>query len=127
IIQHMVRDLAFNVEIHAVPTEREKGGLALSSRNARLDESQREQALCLCRAIKRVHFLVKKQNITHTGELTNAMRSIINSGGPDVELDYARIVSRITLEDLSHVERGNSLILVAARVGGVRLIDASRL
>lgn len=127
IIQHMVRDLAFDVEIVAVPTEREKDGLALSSRNVRLGDEARRQALCLNRALRRVHFLVKKQGITHCGELLNAMRSTINSAGSEVELDYARIVSRTTLDDLTHIERGNTLVLVAAKVGPVRLIDASRL
>jgi pantothenate synthetase len=55
------------------------------------------------------------------------VRSAINSAGDGVELDYAHIVSRMTLEDLNHVERGNTLVLIAARVGGVRLIDSTRL
>jgi pantoate--beta-alanine ligase len=127
IIRHMVRDLAIDVEIVGVATERDKNGLALSSRNALLDEESRRKALCLNRAMRRVHFLVKKQGITHTGELLQAVRSAINSAGSGVELDYATIVSRTTLEEISHVERGNTLVLVAARVGGVRLIDSTRL
>ncbi len=127
VIQHMVRDLNLPVQVVGVPTEREKSGLALSSRNVLLTDEQKKQALCLSRALKRVHFLVKKQNITHSGELLQAMRSAISSAGDEVEFDYARIVSRVSLEDLSYVERGNTLLLVAARVGGVRLIDSSRL
>lgn len=127
IIQHMVRDLCLDVKIVPVPTERDKNGLALSSRNARLNDEQKRQALCLSRALRRVHFLVKKQNITHCNELLQAVRSTIQSAGDQVELDYARIVSRLALEDLNYVERGNTLVLVAARVGGVRLIDSTRL
>jgi len=127
IIQHMVRDLNLNVEVVGVPTEREPGGLAFSSRNARLTDQQRKKALCLVRALRRVHFLVKKQGITHSGELIQAMRSAITSAGDQVQLDYARIVSRVSLEDLSHVERGNTLVLVAANIGGVHLIDSTRL
>ena len=127
IIRHMVRDLCFDVEIVAIPTERDKTGLALSSRNQLLDDEGRKKALCLVRALKRVHFLVKKQNITHCGELLQAVRSALNSAGPGVEYDYAEIVSRLTLEPLSHVERGNTLVLVAAKVDGIRLIDSSRL
>ena len=127
IIRHMVRDLCFPVQIVAVPTERDKSGLALSSRNALLTAEQKQQALCLSRGLKRVHFLVKTQNITHCGELLQALRSAVNSAGDGVELDYVRIVSRLSLEDLPYIERGNTLILVAAKVGGIRLIDSSRL
>jgi len=127
IVQHMVRDLAMDMKIVAIPTERDKNGLAFSSRNALLSDEGRKQALCLNRALKRVHFLVKKQGITHCGELLQAVRSFINSAGDLVELDYARIVSRITLEDIDHVNHGDTLVLVAARVDGVRLIDSTRL
>lgn len=127
IVQHMVRDLCFDVQIIAIPTERDKNGLALSSRNARLSPEGKAQALCLNRSLKRVHFLVKKQGITHSGELLQALRSFIKSAGNLVELDYARIVSRTTLEDISHVEHGNTLVLVSARVDGVRLIDSTRI
>lgn len=127
IIRHMVRDLCFPIEIVAVPTERDKTGLALSSRNALLTAEQKQKALCLVRGIKRVHFLVKTQNITHCGELLQALRSAVNSVGAGVELDYVRIVSRLSLEDIAYIERGNTLILMAATVDGVRMIDSSRL
>lgn len=127
IVQHMVRDLNLDIQVVGVPTERDKTGLALSSRNALLSDEQRRQATCLSRALKRVHFLVKKQGITHTGELVNAMSSAVNSAGAEVKLDYAKIVSRVSLEDLSHIEQGNTLVLIAAKVGNVRLIDSTRL
>ncbi len=127
IIQHMVRDMCIDVKIMAVATERDKTGLALSSRNVLLSPEQKKQALCLNRALKRVHFLVKKQGIVHTGELLQALRSALNSAGDQVTMDYAKVVSRTTLEDLPNIERGNTLVLVAARVGGVRLIDSTRL
>lgn len=127
IIQQMVRDLALDTRIVGAPTVRDPDGLALSSRNVRLAPEHRKQALCLCRALRRVHFLMKKQGITHSGELLQAVRSHINSAGPDVQMEYARIVSRATLEDISHIERGNTYVLVAAKVGGVRLIDSTRL
>ena len=127
IISQMVRDLALDIQIIGAPTVRDTDGLALSSRNVRLTPEQRKQALCLVRSLRRVHFLTKKQGIVHCGELLQAVRSHINSAGPDVKLDYARIVSRATLEDLSNIERGNTYVLVAATVGGVRLIDSTRL
>jgi len=127
IVQHMVRDLNLDIQVVGVPTERDKTGLALSSRNVLLNDDQRRQATCLSRALKRVHFLVKKQGITHTGELVNAMTSAVNSAGEGVKFDYAKIVSRVSLEPLSHIEQGNTLVLIAAKIGNVRLIDSTRL
>lgn len=125
ILQHMVDDLCLDVEVVGVPTVRDPDGLALSSRNVLLSPADREKALCMSRALKRVHFLVKKQGILHTGELMGAIKSTIDGAG--VELDYAEIVNRTTFEPLDHVVRGGTFVLLAVRVGGVRLIDNTRI
>lgn len=125
IIHQMISDLCLDVKLVGVATAREPDGLAMSSRNALLSPEDREKALCINRALKRVHFLVKKQGILHSGELLQAVRSAINSSG--VELDYAEIVNRTTLEPVDHVMRGGTYVLIAARVGGVRLIDNTRI
>jgi pantoate--beta-alanine ligase len=125
ILQHMVDDLCLNVELVGVPTVRDSDGLALSSRNVLLTKEQRAAALCMQRALKRVHFLVKKQGILHTGELLQAVRSATNTEG--VQLDYATIVNRSTLEPMDHVVRGGTYILIAIKVGKVRLIDNTRI
>ncbi|MCC6546713.1 pantoate--beta-alanine ligase [Candidatus Sumerlaeota bacterium] len=125
IIQHMLDDLSMDVELVGVPTVRDADGLALSSRNALLTKDQRAAALCIQRALKRVHFLVKKQGILHSGELLQAIRSATNT--EHVTLDYAAIVNRTTLEPLDHVMRGGTYILIAAKVGDVRLIDNTRI
>ena len=125
ILQHLVDDLCIDTELVGVPTVREKDGLAWSSRNVLLTKKQRRQALSMYRALKRTHFLVKKQGILHTGELLQAVRSVIQTSG--AELDYAEIVSRVTLEPLDHVERGGTYVLLAVRVGKVRLIDNTRI
>ncbi len=125
IIQHMVDDLAIDIQVIGVPTARDRDGVALSSRNALLSREDRERARCMSRALKRVHFLVKQQGILHSGELMQAIRSTIDGAG--VELEYAAIVNRTTLEPIDHVMRGGTYILLAIRVGGVRLIDNTRI
>jgi len=125
VVQHMARDLGLAVKVVGVPTMRDRDGLALSSRNVLLTKEQRQQALCMNRALKRVHFLVKKQGILHTGELLQAVRSAISTAG--AQLDYAGIVNKTTLEPLDHVERGGTFVLLAIRVGNVRLIDNTRI
>lgn len=126
VLCHMVRDLNVPVRMIGAPTVREPDGLAMSSRNRYLSPEDREKALCLSRALRRVHFLVKRQGILHTGELLAAVRSTITSV-EGVRLDYAAIVSRFTLEPIDLIESGGTLVLLAARVGPVRLIDNTRL
>lgn len=125
VLSHMVRDLCVDTHMVAIPTVRDPDGLALSSRNVLLTPAQREQALCLNRALKRCHFLVKKQGITHSGELLQAVRSALNTAG--VTTDYAVIASRTTLESLHMIEKGNTLVALAIRFGNLRLIDNTRL
>ena len=126
ILSHMVRDLNLPIQMVGLPTVREKNGVACSSRNRRLTPEQFEEATCLNRTLRRVHFLVKKQGIVHTGELLQAMRSVI-AAAKGAELDYAAIVSRTTLEPIEAVEKGNTLVALAVRFGKVRLIDNTRL
>jgi pantoate--beta-alanine ligase len=125
IIQHMIHDLALDVKMVGINTVRERDGLALSSRNSLLTPEGREKALCVSRALKRVHFLVKKQGILHQGELLQAIRSAVSTAG--VELDYAEIVNKTTLEPLDHVMRGGTYVLIAVKIDGVRLIDSTRI
>lgn len=124
ILKHMVQDLCLDVQMVAVPTVRDDNGLALSSRNVLLSDEQKQQALAACRALRRCHFLVKKQGITHCGELLQAIRSTLNTAG--VQTEYAVIVSRTTMEPIDMIEQGNTLVAVAIRVGDVRLIDNTR-
>jgi pantoate--beta-alanine ligase len=125
IIQHMITDLCLDIKMIGVPTMRDRDGLALSSRNTLLGDDDRLKALCVSRALKRVHFLVKKQGILHSGELLQAIRSAISTAG--VELEYAEIVNKTTLEPIDHVVRGGTFVVIAAKVGGVRLIDNTRI
>ena len=124
ILKHMVQDLCLDVQMVAVPTVRDDNGLALSSRNVLLSDEQKQQALAACRALRRCHFLVKKQGITHCGELLQAIRSTLNTAG--VQTEYAVIVSRTTMEPIDMIEQGNTLVAVAIRIGDVRLIDNTR-
>src|SRR3954451_2076469 len=68
IIKRMVCDLNFDVRIIVCPIVRESDGLAMSSRNAYLDPTQRKQALVLYRALMRIHFLAD-QGVRNAAEL----------------------------------------------------------
>jgi pantoate--beta-alanine ligase len=120
IVQRMVRDLRFPIEIVPVPTVRESNGLAMSSRNAQLSTAERAQAAVLSKALRVVHDLFTGgEQSAH--RLEAAMHRTI-SLAPSVRLDYGQIVDGETLEPVAKVQRGN-VALIAAHMGKVRLID----
>jgi pantoate--beta-alanine ligase len=120
IIKQMVRDLNFDVRIIVCPIVRESDGLAMSSRNAYLDPTQRKQALVLYRALMRIHFLAD-QGVKSAAELIDAGKSVL-AEEPGARLDYFEIVNADSLEPLQDVSSG-ALVAVAGYFGNTRLID----
>ncbi|HEY7836775.1 MAG TPA: pantoate--beta-alanine ligase [Solirubrobacteraceae bacterium] len=119
VIRRLVADLNLPVTIQAVPTVREGDGLAMSSRNALLSADERRRALALSAGLR------EAERLTGAGEtgaraLTGAVRAELDRAG--VEPEYVALVDPDTLEPLTGVE-AQGLLAVAARVGGVRLID----
>ncbi|MFC5369683.1 pantoate--beta-alanine ligase [Arcanobacterium bovis] len=120
LIRTMVADLDMPVEIRAVPIQREKSGLALSSRNAYLTDSQRANALALSQALK---------DGVRAGEEHGTIPEIIRaavadiSENPKVKLDYLTLVDPQTFMPLQPDFTGTGLLVVAAWVGTTRLID----
>lgn len=123
LVRRMVADLNFPVEIVAVPIVRSADGLALSSRNRFLSDAEREAALVLSRALR----LVEGRANAHEALDLDSARALVESQ-PLVELDYFDVVDPRTLEPLAEncretPFRGEALVLIAAKVGPVRLID----
>jgi pantoate--beta-alanine ligase len=94
VLRQMVRDLDVGVDVVAVPTVRDRDGLALSSRNARLSRAERERALALPRALA-------------TRDLAAARAALA-----DLDVDYVEIA-----------EFEPPVLAAAVRVGNTRLID----
>ena len=118
LIRRMVRDLDFPVKVVSVPTVREPDGLAMSSRNMYLTDSDRETALCLSRALK--------AGAAAAAEGPSAIRRSARSvlvREPLALIDYLVLVHPSTLEDVPEWYRGEALLAVAGRVGTTRLID----
>ncbi|WP_432397730.1 pantoate--beta-alanine ligase [Pseudarthrobacter sp. L19] len=123
LVRRMVADLNFPVEIVAVPIVRSADGLALSSRNRFLSDAEREAALVLSRALR----LVEDRANAHEPLDLDSARELVESQ-PLVELNYFDVVDPRTLEPLAEncretPFRGEALVLIAAKVGPVRLID----
>jgi pantoate--beta-alanine ligase len=119
IIQTMVRDLNFPLEIRVCPTVRDKDGLALSSRNQYLSKDERKKALCLSQALEKCRELMQA-GCTNPEELRRAVLPFFDQ--PGVSLEYFELVDPQSLEVLSEL-RGPVLAAAAARVGSTRLID----
>jgi pantoate--beta-alanine ligase len=120
VIRRMARDLRLDVEIVSLPTVREPDGLAMSSRNAYLSTQEREAALVLSKALRRVEQLFADGE--RDGErLRAAMRGLI-AQEPLARLDYVSVADTETLRELEQVE-GPALASLAAHIGDTRLID----
>jgi pantoate--beta-alanine ligase len=123
LVQRMVADLNFPVEIVPVPIVRSADGLALSSRNRFLTEDERAAALVLSRALR----LIEERANAHQPLDVESAQALVRSQ-PLVELDYFEVVDPRTLEPLAEncketPFRGEALAIIAAKVGPVRLID----
>lgn len=119
IIRRMVKDLNLRVEIIGMPIIREEDGLAKSSRNKYLSESQRKDATVLNRALKLAEAMIEAGE-TSAKTLIEAMTEQIVS--VPCEIDYIQIVDRESLQDTDSVATP-SIIALAVKFGTTRLID----
>lgn len=119
VIKQLIRDLNLPVELVVCPTVRDLDGVALSSRNLRLTPADREQARALKRALDATRDLVSGGEDDVARLQSEAVAELTGSGA---QVDYFQIVDPATLAPLTTVA-GPALAVVAASVGGVRLID----
>jgi len=119
VIRRLVRDLDIPTHIEICPTVREPDGLAMSSRNVRLDESARRRAPALSRALRAVEAAVAEGE-HDTGRALAAGEAILAEAG--IAPEYFAAVSPDTLQPVDRFT-GETLVAIAAKVGGVRLID----
>jgi pantoate--beta-alanine ligase len=120
VIERMARDLDFPVEIEVMPTIREADGLAMSTRNAYLDEDERERALAISRGLRAAEQRAAEGERS-ADAIVEAVEDELRSAGVEPEYVEAR-----DAENLSRVSKLNGrpvLVAVAARIGKARLID----
>jgi len=121
VVRRMVADLSLPVEVVGCPTVREPDGLALSSRNARLSPAARAGAPALRRSLDAG--LDALQSGERDAAAVEAAMAGAMAAEPTVEPDYAVVVDADTLAAPAGPLAGEVRLLVAAVVGGVRLID----
>ncbi len=119
IIKKMVKDLNMDIEVIGCPTVREENGLAKSSRNKYLNDKEREDALCLYRAVTRGEEMIEPG--MNSSELIHAMEEVI-SEVPEAEIDYIQVVDAELLQPVEVIE-GPVIVAMAVKIGPARLID----
>jgi pantoate--beta-alanine ligase len=120
LVKKMVRDLDWSLEIVTVPTVREADGLALSSRNAYLNAEDRRRAVVLSRALHAAHQAFCEGE-RQAERLQERMQQRLQ-GEPGVNVEYIAIVEPEGMTPVTAVQ-GSTIVAIAARVGGTRLID----
>lgn len=120
VVEEMVKQQKMRISIIRHATIREPGGLAMSSRNARLSEKGRATALALTRSLEKAQAAFKAGARDAKGLEKLVVESLQSE--PGVSVDYVAVVDADTLADLGQIDRP-ALVAVAAFVEGVRLID----
>lgn len=132
IVRAMVRDLSVPLSIEPVDIRRESDGLAMSSRNAYLTPTQRQQALALSQALK-AGIAAAENGGDGAAVRQAALAYLANADG--VEVDYVAVVGADSFVDLAGAGLGldpqkyqpvageSALLALAAKVGSTRLID----
>ena len=107
------------IQVNIVPTVREEDGLAMSSRNLRLNNTARLKATEISKALRKIKLNIKPEN---TQQLIN--ESILKLESHGIKIDYVEIVNAETLDVLLNWDgKQKAVVLAAVFIEGVRLID----
>ncbi|AMM50941.1 pantoate--beta-alanine ligase [Rufibacter sp. DG15C] len=120
IVQQMVQDLSFDLELVCYPIIREEDGLAMSSRNRRLTPEQRQIAPKLHEALQLLETQLAKTSIEEAKQA--AVQFLSNY--PQLRLEYLEVIDANTLQPIEQLQEAEkAAICLAAFLGEVRLID----
>jgi pantoate--beta-alanine ligase len=120
VIRRMVKGLNMDVEVSVLPTVREPDGLAMSSRNTYLNVDERRAAVILSRALKAGEELIRS-GVREPEKVKQKIRAVLLQE-KGIVIDYAEVADPETLEPVEIVS-SRMVLLVAARLGKIRLID----
>jgi len=121
VLKRMVRDLAFDLDVIVLPIVREESGLAMSSRNAYLNDEEKRAATVLHRGLSRAA-REYEDGERNCQRLIEIVRSTIETE-PLARIDYISLDDADTLEHLERIDDPPALLSLAAFVGKTRLID----
>jgi pantoate--beta-alanine ligase len=121
IVKRLVKDLDMDVDVIVCPTLREKDGLAISSRNAYLDNVQRGAAKVIYQCLKEASDVIKS-GISDGTYVKNLMHNRLLKEPLVSAIDYAGVYDPETMDELSGLKK-EVLLAVALKMGNIRLID----
>ena len=119
VVERVVEDTNLPIQVVGCPTVREEDGLAMSSRNRLLSPLDRQQAKCINEALEEAQQMAD-QGVRESRYILQQMRRHIHSA--DGKIDYVALVNPSTLQSIIKLKE-NTIALVAARMGSIRLID----
>ena len=122
VLKRMIRDLHLPIEVVIGPTLREPDGLAMSSRNTYMNERQRKDALLINQSLLAGESLVKEKGVRNVDRVKAEVMTVLREGSL-LRVNYAEVVNRETMELENEIEPGRSMLVVAAWVDSIRLID----
>jgi pantoate--beta-alanine ligase len=121
VVKRLVTDLGFDTEIVTLPIAREESGLAMSSRNARLSEDERQRAAVIYQALREAKRAVRDGERSAL-KLVEIVRTRIETE-PLAKIDYVAVVDPETFEPVEKIGEQEVLLAVAVDFANVRLID----
>ena len=121
VIERMVKDLNFDIQVVPCPIVREKDGLAMSSRNIYLSPKERRDATSLYRSLLLAQELIKNGE-RDVEVIKKKMEEFLKKVESIRKIDYIEIVDKYTLQPAIEIS-GRELIAIAVYVGKARLID----
>ena len=126
VVRQMARDLSVRTAIEVCPTVREPDGLAMSSRNAYLSSSERQQASSLWQAFQlaeQLHAMGRNDVADLQAQLQTHFVAVPGVSGPTgFDIEYIAFLKSGTVEPVTTIA-GPTVIAIAARIGKTRLID----
>ncbi len=121
IISKLTEELRFGLTLHGVPTLRESDGLAMSSRNLRLTDTQRPRAIVFYKALLAAKSMLRNKESIST--VKDSVKKIVEAE-PEIKLEYFEVTDSKNLTVLKNVEASDKPIMcIAGYVGEIRLID----
>jgi len=125
VIKQLAEDLNFDLKVSICPTVREDNGLAMSSRNSYLSDSNKEEASAIYKALLEGKKLISENKTSDANSIVGKIGEVLKSNSKNVEIEYIEITDNTDLKkiyDLSSYS-GEVLISLAAKIGSTRLID----
>jgi len=119
VVKRLIELCNLQTQLHLVPTQREESGLAMSSRNMRLSHEAKQKASAIFKALTFIKNNIYSQPFEQLKEKGSTI--ILHEGFE--KIDYIEICDAETLTPLKKIQQTKMVVLVAAFIEGVRLID----